>query len=99
MTFYMCIIIITELLMLSMILHVVNYSGFTRTQKFWYLVTFVAVMLCAGAEFAVHCGFYDPKFKIPLTILTVIQFSIAPLLGVSFSGALGLHKYAKLRTK
>ena len=95
MTFYMCIIIITELLMLSMILHVVNYSGFTRTQKFWYLVTFIAVMLCAGAEFAVHCGFYDPKFKIPLTILTVIQFSIAPLLGVSFSGALGLHKYAK----
>ena len=95
MTFYSCVIIITELLMVSMILHVVNYSGFTRTQKFWYLVTFIAVMFCAAAEFAVHCGYYDPKFKIPLTILTVMQFSIAPLLGVSFSGALGLHKYAK----
>ena len=31
----------------------------------------------------------------PLTILTVIQFSIAPLLGVLFTGALGLHRQAK----
>ena len=94
--FYMCIIILTELLMLAMILHVVHYSGFTKEQKFWYILTFAAVMFCAAAEYAVHCGFYDAAFAVPLTILTVLQFSIAPLLGVFFSGALGLHKEARI---
>ena len=91
-------IILTELLMLSMTLHVINYSGFTKTQKSWYIVTFIAIALCSAAEYAVHCGYYDVRFKIPLTIITVIQFSIAPLLGVFFSGALGLHKQAKKAT-
>ena len=94
-TMYLCIIIITELLMLTMTLHVINYSGFTKEQKFWYLVTFLAIALCAGAEFLAHCNYFDANWNIPLTIITVIQFSIAPLLGVFFSGALGLHKYAK----
>ena len=96
MTFYTCVILLTELMMLGMLLHVINYSGFTREQKKWYLFTFVSIMLCAGAEFAVHCGYYDPAFKIPLTILTVIQFSVAPLLGVFFTGALGMHHNAKI---
>ena len=82
MTFYMSAIILTELMMIAMTLHVLHYSGFTREQKTWYLLTFSAVMLCSAAEFAVHCGAYDPKFAIPLTILTVLQFSVAPLLGV-----------------
>ena len=93
---YMCVIILTELMMLAMTLHVATYSGFTKIQKAWYLLTFLSVMLCAGAEFAVHCGYYSPSFAVPLTVLTVLQFSLAPMLGVFFTGALGLHKEAKI---
>ena len=96
MTFYMSAIILTELMMIAMTLHVLHYSGFTREQKTWYVLTFAAVMLCSAAEFAVHCGKYDVKFAIPLTILTVLQFSTAPLLGVLFSGALGLPGQKKI---
>ncbi|MBQ9543671.1 MAG: HD domain-containing protein [Clostridia bacterium] len=95
MTFYSCLILITELMMLAMTLHVLHYSGFTRTQKTWYLLTFVSIMLCAAAEYAVHCGLYSPEYAGILTVLTVVQFSIAPMLGVFFSGALGLHDQAK----
>ena len=95
MTFYSCATIIIELLMLTMLLHVINYSGFTRQQKAWFIMTFASVMVCAAAEFAVHCGYYDAAFDIPLTIITAIQFSISPLMAVFFSGALGLHKEAK----
>ena len=79
-----------------MILHVLNYSGFNKVQKIWYLLTFSDIMLCAGAEYAVHCGYYDYSFVIPLTILTVIQFSAAPMLGVLFIGALGMKHQAKI---
>ena len=96
MTFYMSAIILTELMMIAMILHVLHYSGFTREQKAWYVLTVAAVLLCSAAEFAVHCGRYDAKFAIPLTILTVLQFSTAPLLGVLFSGALGLPGQKKI---
>lgn len=82
--------------MLAMILHVLHYSGFTKTQKIWYLLTFIDIMICAGAEFAVHCGYYNPIFAIPLTVLTVIQFSAAPLLGVLFIGALGMNNQGKI---
>jgi HD-GYP domain-containing protein (c-di-GMP phosphodiesterase class II) len=92
----MSAIILTELMMIAMTLHVLHYSGFTREQKTWYVLTFAAVMLCSAAEFAVHCGAYDVKFAIPLTILTVLQFSTAPLLGVLFSGALGLPGQKKI---
>ena len=96
MTFYMCIIILTELMMLAMTLHVVHYSGFTRTQKTWYILTFIDVMLCAAAEFAVHCGYYTPSLAPFLTVLTVAQFSAAPLLGVLFIGALGRRNQGKV---
>ena len=92
MTFYMCLIIITELVMIAMTLHVIKYVGFTKEQKSWYIVTFVSIMLCSAAEFAVHCGYYNPKFKVILTIITVLQFSIAPLLGSFFSGALSITR-------
>ena len=84
--------------MIAMILHVLNYSGFKKEQKLWYLLTFVAIMLCAGAEFAVHYKpeNYNSSFAIPLTIITVIQFSTAPLLGVLFIGALGLKGQGKI---
>ncbi len=95
MTFYMSIIIITELLMFAMTVHVVNYSGFNKRQKRWFLTTFFAVMACAAAEFLVHCGAYDKAFAIPLTIITVLQFATAPLLGVLFIGALGIRKQSK----
>ena len=93
---YTCLTIICLLLMITLILHVATYSGFNKSQKFWYLITFIAIAICTFAEWTVHCGIYDPKFKIPLTILTIIQFSLAPMLGVFFSGALGLHKQAKI---
>ena len=82
--------------MLTMVLHVLNYSGFKKNQKTWYLLTFLDVMLCAGAEFLVHCGKYNPAFSIPLTIITVLQFSSAPLLGILFIGALGLKGQSQI---
>ncbi len=96
MTFYASAVMLTELMMIAMSLHVIRYSGFTKLQKTWYLLTFLAIMLCAGAEFAVHCGVYKTSYAIPLTILTVLQFSVAPLLAVLFSGALGLHNQTKV---
>ncbi len=96
MDFYMSSIILIELLMITMTLHVIKYSGFSKNQKIWYLLTFLSIFICSLAEYLVHCGWYDPIFKIPLTIITIIQFSISPLLAVFFSGALGLHKEAKI---
>ena len=96
MDFYSNIIILTELLMLAMTLHVIFYSGFTKSQKVWYILTFLSIMFCAAAEFAVHCGRYDKAFAVPLTVITVLQFSAAPMLAVLFSGALGLDKQAKM---
>ena len=93
--FYMWIIIVTELMMLAMTLHVITYSGFKKVQKSWYVLTFVSIMLCAAAEYAVHCGYYVPSMAIPLTVVTVCQFSLAPLLGVFFTGALGMHSQAR----
>ena len=86
----------TELLMFAMVLHVSNYAGFSKTQKVWYLLTFLDIMLCAGAEYFVHNGYYNPAFIVPLTVLTVIQFSAAPLLGVLFIGALGMKRQTKI---
>ena len=96
MTFYMCIIILTELLMLAMTLHVLNYSGFTKRQKAWYILTFLSVMFCAFAEFAVHGIRYETRYALPLTVMTILQFSLAPVLSVMFSGALGLHRQKKV---
>lgn len=90
MDYYSSAMLITELIMIAMILHVYKYSGFTKEQKFWYLLTFASIMICSLSEFLVHCGYYHESLAIPLTILTVLQFSIAPLLGVFFSGALGI---------
>ncbi|MCR5684547.1 MAG: HD domain-containing protein [Lachnospiraceae bacterium] len=96
MGFYTNLIILTELLMLAMVFHVINYSGFKKEQKTWYLLTFITIMLCSAAEYAVHCGYYDPKYALPLTILTVIQFSLAPMLAVLFIGALGLKAQSRI---
>lgn len=96
MTFYSSIILITELLMLAMTVHVITYSGFNKQQKGWYIATFISIMVCAGAEFAVHCGYYDPNFAIPLTIITVLQFSLSPILAMMFVGALGLKNQGRL---
>ena len=94
--YYVSSILLTELIMIAMTIHVIKYSGFTKNQKKWYIFTFASVMICSLAEFAVHCGAYDKVFAIPLTILTVLQFSIAPLLGLFFVSALGIktNKYA-----
>lgn len=95
MDFYLSSIILIALLMIAMTIHVIRYSGFNRQQKTWYIVTFISVLFCSGAEYAVHCGRYDPAFAPALTVLTVLQFSIAPCMAVFFSGALGLHKQGK----
>ena len=96
MTFYSAIVIITEMLMITMIVHVLFYREFNKTQKTWFIATFIGVMICNAAEFAVHCGSYDPIFKIPLTILTVLQFSLAPIMAMLFAGALGLKYQGKI---
>ena len=96
MDFYSALIILTELLMLAMVFHVLNYTRFTKEQKTWYLLTFITIMLCSAAEFCVHCGYYDPKFAIPLTVITVMQFSLSPMLAVLFIGALGLKRQSRI---
>ena len=96
MTFYISISIITLILTATMILHVVNYSGFVKREKIWYIITFSCIMFCSFAEFLVHCGAYDKRFKVILTIITIIQFSLAPLLGILFIGALGMKKQKKI---
>ena len=95
MTIYMGAIVLTELLMLTMSLHVLHYPGFTRVEKRWYLYTFIAIFFCAGAEFiSVHFDARGPAFVVPLTILDLTQFSLSPLLPVFFVGALGMRRQA-----
>ena len=96
MTFYLSIVIIVGILMLAMSIHVLRYSGFNKVQKTWFIVTFASIFFCSLAEYAAHSGYYHEMFKIPLTILTVIQFSIAPVLGMLFSGALGLKYQGRI---
>ena len=96
MSFYFATIILTELLMLAMTIHVVGYSGFERTQKDWFVLTFLCIMMCSAEEYAVHCGLYDISLSKMLTVLTVIQFSTAPVLAMLFTGALGLRHQAKI---
>jgi len=95
MTIYICSTILLELLMLSMAIHVLRYPGFDKTQKTWFELTFFSIMLCSLAELTVHSGYYAPAYAGVLTVLTVIQFSLSPMLAVLFSGALGLHAQAK----
>ena len=94
--YYASSILLTELIMLAMIIHVIRYNGFTRTQKNWYLLTFGSIIICSLSEFVVHCGYYDKNFKIPLTLITILQFSISPLLGIFFSGALGINNKKRI---
>ena len=96
MTIYSSVILLTELMMMAMMIHVIRYSGFTRSEKGWYVATFTAIMLCAAAEFcAIHFDARGSGFVIPLTIITVIQFSLSPLLPVFFAGALGMRREAR----
>ena len=96
MTFYMATTILIVLLMAAMTIHVSKHEGFNRRQKTWFILTFAAISFCALAEFAVHCGYYDPAFSGVLTVLTVLQFSIAPCFAMLFAGALGLRHQAKI---
>ena len=96
MGFYDAIVIINEFLMITLVLHVIFYREFNRIQKSWFIATFLSVMFCNAAEFVVHSGFYSPAFKIPLTILTVLQFSLAPAMAMLFAGALGLKHQGKI---
>ncbi len=97
MSLYTGVILLTELMMFTMTIHVLNYSGFKREEKKWYLITFLSVMICAGAEwFALTFDSLGPGLIRPLIVITVIQFSLTPLLPVFFAGALGMHREAKV---
>ena len=89
--YYTSATIVLVVLMIAMTIHVLSYSGFNKKQKGWFVATFSAISFCALAEYALHCGFYNPVFNIPLTILTVLQFAIAPCFAMLFAGALGLR--------
>ena len=96
MNLYVGVIILTELMMLALTLHVVNYPGFTRIQKAWFLMTFLTIMFCAGVEcIAIEFDARGPAWVMPLTILTEMQFVLTPMLPVFFAGALGVHRLAK----
>ena len=96
MSFYAAATIIIVILMIAMTIHVINNSVFNRSQKTWFIATFAAISFCALAEFAIHCGAYDYKFAIPLTILTVLQFAAAPTFAMLFAGALGLKYQGRI---
>ena len=97
MTLYTAVILLTELMMLSMIIHILHYSGFTAEQKRWYILTFSSVIVCTASEWAtIHFNSAGPAFAMPLTVFTIVQFSLAPLLPVLFVGALGMHQEARL---
>ena len=94
--FYTFATVLIVLLMIAMSIHVSRYTGFNKKQKSWFIATFVAISFCALAEYALHCGFHNAKFNIPLSILTVLQFAIAPCFAMLFAGALGLKHQAKI---
>ena len=96
MSFYTSATILLVVLMAALTIHVINYSGFNKKQKGWFIATFSAISFCALAEYALHCGYYDPKFRVILTILTVLQFSIAPCFAMLFAGALGLKHQGRI---
>lgn len=89
--FYLSTIAVVALMMLGMTFHVLTYRGFNKKQKRWFTWTFLSIVFCCFSEFAVHCGYYNPDFKVPLIILTMLQFSLSPVLAVFFCGALGLR--------
>nr|MCR5609198.1 HD domain-containing protein [Lachnospiraceae bacterium] len=93
---YICSIIITDLLMIAMTIHVLSYIGFNKKQKIWFSHTFLSIIFCSLAELCVHCGYYKPVYAFSLTIITVLQFSVSPMLAVMFTGALGLHKQSRI---
>lgn len=92
--YYTFITVLLVLLMIALSIHVLTYSGFNRRQKRWFIATFSAISFCALAEFALHFNgdntTIDPRFNGVLTVLTVLQFAIAPCFAMLFSGALGL---------
>ena len=94
--YYTASTVMVVLLMAAMIVHVIFYTGFNRKQKAWFIATFSTVIFCSSAEYAIQCGYYDNIYKIPLTILTVLQFAIAPCSAVLFAGALGLKHQTKM---
>lgn len=95
MTVYMGAILLTELLMLSMSLHVLHYPGFKPVEKRWYVCAFIAIFFCAGAEYLARAlDARGPAFRVPLTVLTVMQFSLSPMLPAFFAGALGVRRGA-----
>ena len=97
MTLYSAVILLTVVMMLSMIIHILHYSGFTAEQKRWYILTFSSIMVCTASEWAtIHFNSAGPAFAMPLTVFTIVQFSLAPLLPVLFVGALGMHQEARL---
>ena len=96
MNFYDAATLIISILMIAMCIHVLNYSGFDKHQKGWFVATFSAIIFCALAEYAIHCGYYSVIFRIPLTILTVLQFATAPCFAMLFAGALGMKHQLKI---
>lgn len=96
MNYYTAITIINIILMVAMSIHVLSNTVFNKKQKGWFISTFAAISFCALAEYALHCGYYDSVFDIPLTILTVLQFAIAPCFAMLFAGALGLKHQGKI---
>ncbi len=96
MDLYAGITLLIGLFMVAMTIHVLAYSDFNKRQKGWFVATFITIAACALAEFAVHCGQYDQKFAIPLTILTILQFSVSPCTAMLFCGALGLKHQDKI---
>jgi len=91
MDLYATVIVLTVLLMVAMTFHVMQYSGFDAQQKRWYATFFLSILLCASAEYIGNTyNAVGPNLQLPLTILTVFQFSVSAMLPLFFARALGL---------
>ena len=99
MDLYATVILLTVLLMIAMTFHVLQYSGFSNQQKRWYATFFLCILLCAAAEYIGNTyNAVSPHLQIPLTLLTIFQFSISAMLPLFFARALGLVElFRKIR--
>ncbi len=96
MSFYAAATIILVILMVTMSIHVLNYTGFNKKQKLWFVSTFAAITFCSLAEYTIQGGVYPLQYKPALTMLTVLQFAVAPCFSMLFAGALGLKHQVKI---
>ena len=92
---YIVMISICILIMLTMSVIVKSNTTLTVKSKRWFVVTFIGIALAMGAELSRSILDKNPISSGLYRFITVIEFSITPLLPVPLSMACGIKKPAK----